>query len=75
MGENTWCELLKLKPNEIEIVTNVDLITKTQVEAICGRAIQHDALDDLNSCLQRFEINTLFGFGNLWLRWPMNRED
>jgi putative chitinase len=58
VGENTWCELLKLKPDEIEIVTNVDLITKIQVEAICGRAIQHDDLDDLNNCLRRFEINT-----------------
>jgi putative chitinase len=58
VDENTWCELLKLKPNEIEIVTNVDLITKTQVEAICGRAIQHDDLEDLNNCLRRFEINT-----------------
>ena len=44
VGENTWCELLKLTPNEIEMVANVDLITKTQVEAICGRAIQHDDL-------------------------------
>jgi putative chitinase len=58
VGENTWCELLKLKPSEVAIVVQVDLISKAQVEAICGRSIQHDDLEDLNRCLQRFEINT-----------------
>ena len=58
VDENTWCELLKLKPNDIEIVSIVDLISKAQVEAICGRVIQHDDLEDLNNCLRRFEINT-----------------
>ncbi|MEB3310254.1 MAG: peptidoglycan-binding protein [Snowella sp.] len=58
VDENTWCELLKIKPDAIEMVTTVDYISKAQVEAICGRSIQYDDLADLNNCLRRFDITT-----------------
>jgi putative chitinase len=59
VDENTWCELLRLTPDQIEMVETVEHITKVQVEAVCGRAIAYDDLDDLNSCLERFEITTV----------------
>jgi putative chitinase len=55
---HTWCELLRLTPSDIQIVENLQIISKAQVEAICGQTIQYDRLEDLNSCLQRFEITT-----------------
>jgi putative chitinase len=58
VDKNTWCELLRLKPDEIEIVEDLEHISKTQVEAICGRAIQYKDLEDLNNCLERFNITT-----------------
>lgn len=58
VDKNTWCELLRLKSENIEIIERTEIITKVQVESICGRAIQYDDLADLNSCLNRFNITT-----------------
>jgi putative chitinase len=58
VDKNTWCELLRLKPDQVEMVEKIEYITKVQVEAVCGKPIHYDALDDLNNCLQRFKITT-----------------
>lgn len=58
VDKNTWCELLKLKPDQIEIVEKTELVSKVQAEAIFGNPIYHNELDDLNACLERFDITT-----------------
>lgn len=55
---NDWCELLRLKPEEIEIVEIPTFVTKAQAEAIFENPISNAQLADLNSCLQRFDITT-----------------
>lgn len=54
---NDWCELLRLTPKEIEIVT-LTFVTQAQCQAIFGNSISIAQLADLNSCLQRFGITT-----------------
>ena len=59
VDKNTWCELLKLKSEDIEITEVLALINQAQANAIFGTPIHYDELADLNACLQRFDITTL----------------
>jgi len=38
---------------------NVNLVTRQQAESVYGRKMSDQQFNDLNSCLQRFEINTV----------------
>ncbi|OQX21649.1 MAG: hypothetical protein BWK80_32640 [Desulfobacteraceae bacterium IS3] len=58
VDKNTWCELLCLKPEDIEIVEIVVFVSKVQADSIFGNPIHYDKLEDLNRCLQRFNITT-----------------
>jgi putative chitinase len=54
----TWAELLKLKPEQIEIITSPIYVTKPLAEAIFGQPIRDEYLDDLNFCFETFEITS-----------------
>lgn len=58
VDQNTWCELLKLKPDNIEVTEVVTIVDQAQANAIFGTPIHYDELTDLNACLQRFDITT-----------------
>ncbi len=59
VGAATWAELYRLKPEEVQVVERKEWITLPQARAIFGRSPTQEQLDDLNDCLERFEITTL----------------
>ncbi|MBN8561050.1 MAG: hypothetical protein J0L70_11035 [Leptolyngbya sp. UWPOB_LEPTO1] len=50
--------MLRLNPEEIEIIETSIFVTQAQAEAVFGNSISNAQLVDLNSCLQQFDITT-----------------
>lgn len=58
VGAETWAELTKTPVQDIEIIKHVELLSKSAITHICGRMPTTAQYEDINACLNKFEINT-----------------
>lgn len=58
VGLQTWAELVKLEAEKLEIQKVTEVVNSGQAAYIFGRTPDRQQMDDLNRCLQRFDITT-----------------